>query len=431
MEDAATAPRAEPARPIEINVGWTERLLRSKSDGDEEGYPLANVYNALVAFRHAPEWQGVLWFDESRQTIVARSAPPWEVRCIPFDWTDEDDVRANAWLQSREIGVCKSVAADAAQTVAHEHSYHPVREYLDSLDWDCTPRLDDWLVIYLGAERTEYITTVGPKFLIGAVARIYDPGCKMDNCLVLEGPQSALKSTALRTLAGDKFFTDDVAILGTKDAVLQIGGVWIAELAELESIKGERHTPQVKAFLTRRVDRIRLPYGRRVVSLPRQSVFAGSVNSQTWLTDETGGRRFWPVSVGKIDIEGIRRDRDQLWAEARDRYRADEEWWLSASEELCLATAEQDARYQPGPWDDKIAEYVTQHRQEMTPVSVPQILTECIGKDLKEQTQKDANAVAKALRHLRWERFRGIADPITGTRQWQYRQQPKPGRIGP
>ncbi len=255
MEVAATAPRAEPARPVEINVGWTERLLRSRSEGDEEGCPLANVYNALVAFRHAPEWQGVLWFDESRQTIVARSSPPWEVRTIPFDWTDEDDVRANAWLQCRQIGVCKSVAADAAQTVAHERSYHPVREYLDSLDWDGTPRLNDWLVIYVGAERTEYITTVGPKFLIGAVARIYDPGCKMDNCLVLEGPQAALKSTALRTLAGDEFFTDDVAILGTKDAVLQIGGVWIAELAELESIKGERHTPQVKAFLTRRVDR--------------------------------------------------------------------------------------------------------------------------------------------------------------------------------
>lgn len=427
---AGTQPRLVEAvdRPVSIAGAWTERLLRSKSDGDGEGRPLANVHNALVAFQYAPEWQEVLWFDESRQTIVARCPPPWDVRGAPFDWTDEDDVRATAWLQKNEINVSKSITADAVQTIAHENTFHPIRDYLDPLKWDGDPRLDDWLADYLGAERTPYSRAVGPKFLIGAVARIYKPGCKMDNCLVLEGPQGALKSTALRTLAGDEFFTDDVAVLGSKDSVMQVGGVWIAELAELESIKGGHHNKQVKAFLSRKTDRIRLPYGRRVITLPRQSVFTGSVNNETWMSDETGGRRFWPVRIGKIDIEAIRRDRDQLWAEARSDYRSGVEWWLSPSEESRLAEAEQTARYRPGPWDDKIATYISKHWAESGPVNVTQILTECIGKDLKDQTQTDSNAVAKALQHHGWERFRGSADPTTELRPWLYRPKPRLAR---
>ena len=143
---------------------------------------------------------------------------------------------------------------------------------------------------------------MGAKWLIGGVARIFQPGCKVDTCLILEGEQGLLKSTALRTLAGDAFFTDDIADLGSKDSVMQTRGVLIIELAELDSMS--REVSRVKAFMSRQVDRIRPPYGRRVIEVPRECIFAGTTNKDTYLKDETGGRRFWPVKVGAVSVSG-------------------------------------------------------------------------------------------------------------------------------
>jgi putative DNA primase/helicase len=154
-----------------------------------------------------------------------------------------------------------------------------------------------------------------------------------------------LKSTALKTLA-HPWFTDDVADFGTKDAALQVAGRWIIELAELDSIS-RADVAKIKAFMSRSVDRFRPPYGRRVTEQPRQCIFAGTVNHNEYLRDETGGRRFWPIACMKIDIDKLANMRDQLWAEARDRYNAGEHWWLDTPELDAAAAAQQRERYQP------------------------------------------------------------------------------------
>jgi putative DNA primase/helicase len=177
---------------------------------------------------------------------------------VPFAWTDEQDVLTAAWLQLHGIPVNREIAGQAVQTIAREHPFHPIRDYLNSLVWDGIERIDNWLTLYLGVGPSDYVSAVGGKFLIGAVARVHRPGAKNDTCLILEGSQGALKSTALRTLAGDEFFSDDIADLGSKDSVLQTRGVWIIELAELDSMsKGE--VSRVKAFMSRQVDRVRPP----------------------------------------------------------------------------------------------------------------------------------------------------------------------------
>ena len=351
-----------PPPPDPIGVGWKTRLLRGKQGG-----VLAVVANALIAFRNAPEWDGVLHHNESSMATVAKRAPPFEMTpAVPFTWADEHDVLAAAWLQHQGIPVNKDIAAQAVQVVAREHSFHPVRAYLNSLKWDGTGRIDDWLTVCLGVDRSDYVRAVGAKFLIGGVGRVYRAGAKLDTCLILEGPQGALKSTALRVLAGTDFFTDDISELGSKDSVLQTRGVWIIELGELDAMsKGE--ISRIKAFMSRQVDRIRPPYGRRVIEAPRECIFAGTVNKESYLKDETGGRRFWPVKCGAINIAELKRDRDQLWAEARDRFLAGETWWLSDPALNEAAAKEAEARYEHDPWDELIIEWVNNPRCRLDP----------------------------------------------------------------
>ena len=395
-----------------IAAGWRARLLMGKAG------PLGNVANALTAIRYAPEWQGVLHFNESSFATVAMAAPAFEhPPTVPFPWADEHDVLTAAWLQHQGISVNKEIAGQAVQAVAREHPFHPIRDYLDSLTWDKVPRIDDWLTLYLGADPSDYARAVGSKFLIGGVARIYRPGVKNDNCPIFEGLQGALKSTAMRTLASDDFFTDDFAEFGSKDSVLQTRGVWIIELAELDSMhRGD--VSRIKAFMSRQIDRIRPPYGRRPIAAPRECIFAGTTNKQVYLNDETGARRFWPVTCGRIDIETLKRDRDQLWAEARDCYRAGAPWWLDSAELNEAAAVEQQERYDADTWQPIIEQWITGRES----VTVEQILASCIDKPVKDWTQIDKNRVARSLKALKWERFQKRLDDES--REWRYRKSP-------
>jgi len=391
-----------------ILAGWKARLLVGKRGGT-----LGNVANSLTALRYAPEWQGVLHFNESSFATVAKAMPPFECTpAMPFDWTDEHDVLTAAWLQHHGIPVSKEIASQAVQAVALEHPFHPIRDYLDSLIWDKISRIDDWLTLYLGADPTDYVRAVGAKFLIGAVARVCKPGTKNDTCPIFEGPQGALKSTALRTLAGDEFFTDDFADLGSKDSVMQTRGIWIIELAELDSMS-RSDVARVKAFMSRQVDRIRPPYGRRVTNIPRQCVFVGSVNREDYLKDETGGRRFWPIRCGLIKICDLKRDRDQLWAEAFERFRAGETWWLDSKALLETAFEEQQARYEGDPWDDKIAKWIEGRES----VSLPEVLEHCLEKKKDTWTLPDQRRVARSLRTKGWKRKQ---KRMGAEREWRY-----------
>jgi hypothetical protein len=192
--------------------------------------PKALLANAITALRLAPEWSGVLAFNEFSLVTVALKRLPWENCEGGTEWTDQEDRLTANWLQHQGILVSVDVAGQAVQAVARDHRYHPVRDYLEGLHWDGTKRLDTWLSLYLGVESSDYSEAVGARWLISAVARIYKPGAKADCCLILEGEQGTRKSTALKTITGD-WFTDEIAELGSKDAALQTRGVWIIEIA--------------------------------------------------------------------------------------------------------------------------------------------------------------------------------------------------------
>ena len=206
---------------------------------------------------------------------------------------------------------------------------------------------------------------------------------KADCCLILEGEQGTKKSTALKTIAGE-WFTDEIADLGSKDSAMQTRGVWLIEIAELDSMN-RSEVGKIKAFMSRASDRFRPPYGKRLIESPRQCVFAGSVNHNAYLRDETGGRRFWPVACASINVDDLARDRDQIWAEARERYRSDAPWWLETRELDQQAGEEQADRYEADPWEELIRPWADGRDS----VSVEQVLTLCIEKKKDLWTQAD------------------------------------------
>ncbi len=392
---------------------WRKDLLRSKPPmNNTEGRILPVLANAIAAFRHAPEWGGVLAFNEFGFGTVALRPTPWGV--IPRgEWTDHEDRLAAEWLQKQGILVSVEVAGQAVQTAARDRPFHPVKTYLQGLQWDGIERIDRWLSTYLGTEETDYCRAVSPRWLVSAVARILRPGAKADCCLILEGPQGIRKSTALRTLAGE-YFTDELADLGTKDAAMQTRGVWIIELSELDSLS-HSEVARIKAFMSRTTDRFRPPYGMRLVESPRQCVFAGTVNHSTYLRDETGGRRFWPIACGRIDVDVLARDRDQLWAEAKARFDAGAVWWLETAELVQMATDQQIDRYEGDPWEEVIGPWL----ETRTDVSISEVLAKCLEKAQALWTQADKNRAARCLRALAWARYR----ERHGARlEWRYRK---------
>ena len=428
--------QAANARSFAKTGDWRDLLL-----SDSRGNILACVANALIALKNAQEWEGVLHFNESSFDTVARKSPPWEdLRQPPYTWSDEDDTRAAAWLQHHGVLAGKETAGQAIQTVAREHPFHPVRDYLSALEWDGVKRLDSWLTLYLGVEPSDYVRAVGAKWLISGVARVLRPGCKCDCCLILEGPQGSLKSTTLKTLGG-LWFTDEMADLGSKDAALQTRGVWIIELAELDQM-GRSEVSRIKAFMSRAVDRFRPPFGRRPIEAPRECIFAGTVNHTKYLKDETGARRFWPVLCGEIHIPELKRDRDQLWAEAAARLEAGDSWWLEDKNVIQEATAHQQDRYEEDPWDHLISEWVTNPEPKCDPhgnpvslftcdgefVTISETLIHCIGKRPDTWSPADQKRVARSLISLGWKRCqKSLGRDARGIqlREWRYRS-PQP-----
>lgn len=374
---------------------WTDGLMLNK-----HGAPLGNLRNVLHALRNAPEWHGVLAYDEFAARAITTNPPPWSNQTVEH-WTDYHDTRACEWFQEQEIPVPVGVVGRGIQTIARENRVYPVREYLNALNWDRTPRLNAWLTTYFGVEDSQYVRAVGPRFLISAVARVFSPGCQVDHMLILEGPQGILKSSALQVLAGS-WFTDRISRLGGKDSSMEVAGVWIIEMSELDALTKATNSA-IKSFITRRHDRFRPPYGKHVVEQPRQCVFAGSVNPMGgYLKDPTGARRFWPVACGTIDIEGLQRNRDQLWAEAVVRFRAGAPWWLESRELQALATAEQAARFEVDAWAETVSNWIVGRND----VSVGEVLVGALGIPQESWSQPAQNRVAAILAFTGFKRYR-------------------------
>ena len=405
---SARAKRTSGPTVAGISDGWRARLIGGADDPDP------CVANVLVALEHAGEWHDVLRFDASSLSIVASAKLPWvSDLAVPFKWRDKDDIRAAAWLQRNGIKAGVETTRQGIQTVAQEHPFHPIRDYLNSLAWDGESRIDYFVPFYLGAGGSEYNQAVGSKWLIGAVARVLNPGCKNDCCLILEGDQGLLKGSALKILASPRWFNDSMPELGSKDSLLQMRGKWIHEFSELAPMK-DMDIDRLKTFISCTEDRFRPPYGRYVIDVPRECVFAGTVNRETYLKDETGARRFWPVLCGDINLDELRRDRDQLWAEAVARFRAGEKWWLHEKHLVEAARNETKRRYVTDPWDEKIENWSAGRKI----ISIAEILGLCLGKKKEDWTQRDQNRVARSLRSNDWRRRQRRDED--GKREWYY-----------
>lgn len=407
---------------------------------DLAGNPERNEANIITALSNDEAFAGALVFDEFRQEVLIARRLPWDEQraCLPRTWSDADDVRCAEWLQRREINVAPAIVSRAVRAVAREIRIHPVRDYLSGLCWDSVPRLERWAIVYLGAEDTPLNRAIGSRWMLSGVARIMQPGCKVDHMLILEGPQGSKKSSAIKTLARAEWFTDELAEIGSKDAAQQMRGIWVIEFAELDAIS-RAEVSRIKAFLTRTTDRYRPPYERYVITVPRQCIFAGSVNPETYLRDETGNRRFWPIRCGTIDLDALARDRDQLWAEAITRYREGAIWWFEEPELIASAKVEQDQRYHADAWDARIDRWLVYERRRgnhgygnyddwreeevkrptpLTDVSVGEVLEGALRIEPARWTKADQMRVGAYLRTRQWERYQTRTG---GLREWRYR----------
>jgi putative DNA primase/helicase len=403
------APDAAPpwARPLTNSQAgdWKARLIPGKEVAEGHPFPFdgKSKTNAHLFLTHHHRFEGMLSYNEFTDAVMLIRRPPWEQGDFaPRSLRDDDFFMLAANLEYCDISVSKDTAADAAVRVAKEHPINPPREFLSRLEWDRKPRLNTWLTYYLGADDqpAEYLALVGAKWMIGAVSRVFEPGCKFDSVLILEGKQGLGKSMALRALAtfgGQDFFLDSVGDIRSKDTLMTMQGKLIVEIAELASFR-KSENEEIKAFITRQVDEYRPPYGRTVLKRPRYFVLAASTNEidDGYLTDDTGNRRYWPVKCKSIDAESVERDATQLWAEAVARYSAGERSWLTR-EETVFSVQEQKERFVEDAWQERIANIV---RHDFT-ARVDEVLEKL------ELKPKDVNNLVKkrvknSLRQLGW-----------------------------
>lgn len=421
-----------PSRPFEP---WEEELAEKLIlTGQKQGQAATirpTSANVATILAHHPLWRGVVALNLFHLRIETTRVPPWHDLDMPAEpkagpWKEGDTARLAHWLARTSIcdmpPICVSpkLVETAVLVAAESNGFHPVKDYWRALTWDGTPRVDSLAMSYLGGEATAYARSVSAVLLIGAVARVMQPGCKLDTMVVLEGEQGKKKSTLIEVLASP-WFADSRLPLGEKDSMQMLPGILIYEIAELAGLS-KADVETTKAFLSSRRDRFRPSYGKYVVDVPRQTSFVASTNIDSYLQDHTGGRRFLPLRTGNIDIDAVRRDKDQLWAEAVHRYNAGERWWLDDA----LARAEQAARFMTDEWQSRIAIYL---RGEKT-VTIGAILGDLIFADVDKAGaarnnlgrwgQREQNRVARCLIQLGWVRRQVRVSKETKAREWRY-----------
>lgn len=272
---------------------------------------------------------------------------------------DADTINMKVWFaEAWRVEPNQNLINEAICFVAKKNTFHPVKNYLDKLEWDGVKRIDTWLKTYLEADAPEpYLSAVSRKMLVAMVARAYEPGRKYDQVVILQGNQGEGKSTALLRLASDEWFSDATLNLQDKDSILSMRSIWLRELGELSGMrKGD--VDQLKEFISRRTDRIRVPYGKRTENFPRQCIFVGTTNKEEFLRDDTGNRRYWPVTVGKCHFDSIERDRDQLFAEARIAWELGEPLYMEEAEAEKIAVQEQSKRMESDMLSEHLQKFI-------------------------------------------------------------------------
>lgn len=321
---------------------WVGRLTCNKNGKFDN-----TINNVQLIMEHDAGLRGKYFYDTFKERMTVCGDLPW---CKLADrmtttWTDTDDAGLRNFLEIKYEIVNTMKIGDAVLLAMQSCMRHPVREYLLSLKWDGVARADTIFIDYLGAEDTEYTRTVTRKALIGAVARIMQPGCKHDHILVLVGPQGCRKSTTLAKL-GKSWFSDSFYTVQGKEAYEQIQGFWLIEMGEMAATR-KAELESIKQFVSKQSDSYRAAYAKRTQEHPRQCAFFGTTNDDEFLRDATGGRRFWPVTVtdkGRETGDYFTAEIvDQVWAEIVMRYSAGENWYLDNAKIEAVARQIQDA----------------------------------------------------------------------------------------
>lgn len=398
------------AEPTSSAPHWTTQLLR-KRNGDVYGC------RANVATIVANECAGLLAFNEFTARVVKlrkslgaktfRPAPPLR-RDGP--WLDDDTALIQTWLEKEHEVIAETqVVRDAVRVEARRHAFHPIRDWLDAQTWDGRERADTWLIRHALVRDSRYARAVSRKWLISAVARVYQPGCQVDHVLVIEGKGRAGKTSLLRCLTpNEDWFVSIDADLGSKDVLQTIGDVWIVELGELSSL-GRTDWERVKHFITNKADKYRRAYGHEVELQRRNIVLAGTTNQFSGYLRQADAR-FWPVRSDATMFDRVRLDdlvseRDQLWAEAVHLYRTGEPWHIVDDRILKDAVREQEARRASDPWEASIRSFVSKSTRREVGVSTGEVLTH-LGFSARNVDRGHEMRVAGILHALDWERRR-------------------------
>lgn len=359
-----------------------------------------SVVNIALMFERDENLQGLFAYNEFFSRIEYARDAIWHNIKKGKMLQDEDLVHVQYYLAfNKKFEITLDKIQNAITELSHRYRIHPVRDYLNSLDWDNIGRLDEWLIKGCGTEDNQYTREIGRKWLCAAVARIYRPAIKFDHVLVLEGKENIGKSSALAVLGGD-WFCDGVDLsTRDKDIVDNMQGRWIIELAEMKGITA-KDVEWIKSFISRQVDVERLSYRRFSQEFKRQSIFAGTSNKMGYLLDETGNRRFWPVECLKIDIPWIKENRDQLFAEAIVKYNSGEKLYLE-NETYAQAKLEQVKRLSiDDVWEDETNTYV-RCKNETT---VRDVLINCLHFTPKDIQLRHTQMIGRILKKLGFEK---------------------------
>lgn len=399
IHTTAHASWAAPEAPAELDVDWTSLLLVKKDRSPRRAY-----HNTLTFVRHHPDYRG-------KWSIDLMTQSPW-FDGQPITESTVHDIRAHA---DQRLGYTpgRDDVEAAIVTAASDRPFHPIVQYLRSLDWDGIPRLHAMARDYLGSEEPHHAEMIR-RWMIGAAARVLRPGCKLDTALMLVGPQGIGKSTFFSILGG-QWHADSFLDITNKDGLLQLHSAWIYELAELENVVSGRAESRLKAWMTSTHDMYRAPYQRTVIRRPRAVIICGTTNRAQFLTDDTGSRRFWIIPVrSRIPRELLAEMRDQLWGEAVCAAESGEPWWLDDAAETERAEANEDFLEQDS-WTEAIGWWL--QNPIITETSVTEILTDVFKLELAKHDTAAQMRVGKSLRVLGWRRMRTSR---SGKREYRY-----------
>jgi predicted P-loop ATPase len=407
--------------PAEDDANWEDKLeIHHKTT-----LPLPTAENIELLLTHGIWWR-TLAYDEFGNTEVVRKHLPWRAReranRAYEPWLGADDKRLQHWFAKvYKINSAKLIQ-NAFTEVVHQHSFHPIKAYVESVTWDGVKRAEEIFVTYLGAANTHYTRQTTRKMLLAAVSRLYRPGCKFDQMLVLIGPQGAGKSSLLAKLGRD-WFSDSLRTFENKEAGEHLQSGWVFEIGELSALK-RAEIEEVKAFLSKTEDRYRVAYDRQVSEFPRKCVFFGTTNTRDFLRDATGNRRFWPIDVNP-DIAVLNHwDHltdtlvSQIWAEVLTWYKAGESLELD-NEARIEAEHQQAAHMEVNPHEGMIQEWLDTTMVDAmdrptddlrTRVCAAQIWVECLGKRKGDMRPWEAKEIVDIMRRVpNWKERNGRA----------------------